>query len=506
MRVSSIGTKSYQLLTRVGPKRARKLKRLTIGRFPAMSLADARKKAQSMLLLVEEGRDPKQVEIEHEAQLERELAEKQKAAALAREHSFAAVRAEFIELHVKPKLKPAVAGAYERTLNRAQFAEWEDRDIRTITKKEITRLFGAWAKVTPTMANRALDYTKSMFTWAIDEMGILEVSQAAGVSKPGAEPGRDRVLSPNELQLLWQGADAAKRFEPIVRLLVLTGQRRTETALMKWSDLALGTDTPTWNIPAANAKNGDGVTLVLQSGERIKGRALIGCDGMWSKIRDTIVGDGKPRVSGHIAYRAVLKRDEVPADLWQPDVILWAGPRTHLVHYPLRRGELYNLVAVFHSDRYVEGWNAEADAGELWARFQGQRPEVLRMLERIETWRMWVLCDREPVKDWSKGRVTLLGDAAHPMLQYLAQGACMATEDAVRLADEVAEQPHDLPAAFRAYVAQRYLRTARVQIMARVYGDFYHARGPAAELRNQMLGAHTPEQSHESISWLYGGM
>jgi 2-polyprenyl-6-methoxyphenol hydroxylase-like FAD-dependent oxidoreductase len=249
----------------------------------------------------------------------------------------------------------------------------------------------------------------------------------------------------------------------------------------------------------------DGVTLTLASGERIEGRALIGSDGMWSKIRDSIVGDGKPRVSGHIAYRAVLKKEDVPADLWRPDVVLWAGPRTHFVHYPLRRGELYNLVAVFHSDRYEEGWNAEADAGELWTRFKGQRPEVLRMLERIETWRMWVLCDREPVKDWSKGAVTLLGDAAHPMLQYLAQGAAMATEDAVCLADKAAATPDDLPGAFRSYVNERYLRTARVQIMARVYGDFYHARGPAAELRNQMLAPRTPEQSYDGIAWLYGG-
>jgi salicylate hydroxylase len=202
----------------------------------------------------------------------------------------------------------------------------------------------------------------------------------------------------------------------------------------------------------------------------------------------------------------VLRREDVPDDLWRPDVILWAGPRTHFVHYPLRRGTLYNLVAVFHSDRYVEGWNAEADPEELWARFKGQRPEVLRLLERIETWRMWVLCDREPVKDWSKGRVTLLGDAAHPMLQYLAQGACMATEDAVWLADRAAETPDDLPAAFRAYQQQRYLRTGQVQIMARVYGEFYHARGVAAELRNQMLGSRTPEQSYDGIAWLYGGM
>ena len=250
----------------------------------------------------------------------------------------------------------------------------------------------------------------------------------------------------------------------------------------------------------------DGVTVRLAGGERIRGRALVGCDGMWSKVREKLVGDGKPLVSGHIAYRAVLRREDVPKDLWQPDVILWAGPRTHFVHYPLRRGELYNLVAVFHSKRYVEGWNEKADADELWAHFKGQRPEVLRMLERIDTWRMWVLCDREPIKDWSKGRATLLGDAAHPMLQYLAQGACMATEDAVWLAEKVAGGPDDLPAAFRAYTEQRYLRTARVQIMARVYGDFYHARGPAAELRNQMLGPRTPEESYEGISWLYDGM
>src|SRR5215204_5247044 len=252
--------------------------------------------------------------------------------------------------------------------------------------------------------------------------------------------------------------------------------------------------------------DGEMVTATLASGERAEGRALIGCDGMWSKTREKIVGDGPPRVSGHIAYRAVLKREDVPDDLWRPDVILWAGPRTHFVHYPLRRGTLYNLVAVFHSDRYEEGWNTEANADELWAHFDGQRPEVLRLLERIETWRMWVLCDREPIKDWSKGRVTLLGDAAHPMLQYLAQGACMATEDAVWLAEKAAAGPDDLPAAFTAYQQQRYLRTGQVQIMARVYGEFYHARGVTAELRGQMLGSRTPEQSYDGIAWLYGGM
>ncbi len=249
---------------------------------------------------------------------------------------------------------------------------------------------------------------------------------------------------------------------------------------------------------------GDKVRVAVDGHDTIEGCALIGCDGLWSSIRDVVVNDGKPRVSGHIAFRAVLKREDVPDELWRPDVILWGGPRTHLVHYPLRRGELYNLVTVFHSDRYEEGWNAQGSLQELIGHFEGQRPEVLTLLNKIEAWRMWVLCDREPVKNWTSGRVTLLGDAAHPMLQYLAQGACMAVEDAVVLAEQVASNPSDLNAAFKAYNMARYLRTARVQITARLYGEFYHAAGPAAELRNAFLSSRTPEQSYESTEWLYG--
>jgi salicylate hydroxylase len=251
--------------------------------------------------------------------------------------------------------------------------------------------------------------------------------------------------------------------------------------------------------------HGDRVTVTLDNGESVEGRALIACDGMWSNIRERIVGDGKPRVSGHIAYRAVLRRDQVPDDLWRPDVVLWAGPRTHFVHYPLRRGELFNLVAVFHSDHYEEGWDAEGSKDLLWQHFKMQVPQVLRLLERIETWRMWVLCDREPVKNWTQGNVTLLGDAAHPMLQYLAQGACMATEDAIVLADKVAAKPDDLSAAFHDYQQERYLRTGRTQIMARVYGEIYHARGVAAELREMALSGRSEEAAYDGIAWLYGG-
>lgn len=247
-----------------------------------------------------------------------------------------------------------------------------------------------------------------------------------------------------------------------------------------------------------------GVIAHFDSHDDLTAAGLIGADGLWSQVRETLIGDGKPNVSGHIAYRAVLKKGDVPTDLWSPDVVLWAGPKTHLVHYPLRRGDLYNLVVVFHSDAYVEGWDAEGALGELDAHFAGQRPEVLRLLEKIDAWRMWVLCDREPVKDWARGHAVLLGDAAHPMLQYLAQGACMATEDAVTLAIMIARHDGHIPKAFAAYAQARYLRTARVQTMARIYGEFYHAAGVKAELRDIMLGGRTPEQAYEGNAWLYG--
>ena len=249
-----------------------------------------------------------------------------------------------------------------------------------------------------------------------------------------------------------------------------------------------------------------GVEVELASGESLSGSALIGADGLWSTIRKRLRDDGPPTVSGHIAYRAVLPTSEVPETSRNNSVVLWAGPKTHLVHYPLHRGDIYNLVSVFHSDRYEEGWDVFGDTAELNRKFQNQHSAVHAMLDKIEDWRMWVLCDREPVKNWSRGRVTLLGDAAHPMLQYLAQGACMATEDAVCLAAKVDQHGTDLEGAFRAYQADRYLRTGRVQLTARFYGDVYHAGGVTAELRAMMLGGRSAEQAYQGMKWLYDGV
>lgn len=244
------------------------------------------------------------------------------------------------------------------------------------------------------------------------------------------------------------------------------------------------------------------VRVTTETGRVHVGRALIGADGLWSKVRERIVADGKPRVAGHIAYRAVLPTSQVPPELRLNDMTLWAGPKFHLVQYPLRRGELFNLVAVFHSDRYEEGWDTYGDTAELELRFKGACAPVKTLLSKIETWRMWVLCDREPAAEWSLGRTTLLGDAAHPMLQYMAQGACMALEDAMSVSRHLAATSN--PAvAFQNYQKERYLRTCRVQLTARVYGEVYHAAGATRDLRNAYLTKRTPDQGIESLAWLY---
>ena len=251
-------------------------------------------------------------------------------------------------------------------------------------------------------------------------------------------------------------------------------------------------------------ETGDGIVARAENGKEYRGAALIGADGLWSTIRQMVVGDGKPNVAGHITYRAVLPTSEMPEQWRWRDMVLWAGEKVHLVHYPLRTGELFNLVAVFHSDRYEEGWDSYGDPAELHERFAKTCEPVRTLLNKIESWRMWVLCDRPPIKDWGKGRITLLGDAAHPMLQYLAQGAGMSIEDAVCLADRVVAADGDYAAAFRAYQQARYLRTGRVQIMARVYGEFYHASGVAKELRNTMLSSRSAEDAMDGMAWLYG--
>jgi len=335
--------------------------------------------------------------------------------------------------------------------------------------------------------------------WMFERLGLVEAINALAVF-PNNLIMMDSITG-EEVTRIALGDPFRKKFKKPYALIHRADLHRVLLEACRASDL-IRLDASQKIV--AVEETGDGVAARTENGGEYRGAALIGADGIWSTIRQIVVGDGKPDVAGHITYRAVLPTAEMPEQFRWRDMVIWAGEKVHLVHYPLRTGELFNLVAVFHSDRYQEGWDSFGDPAELHERFARTCAPVRTLLGKIESWRMWVLCDRPPIKEWSRGRITLLGDAAHPMLQYLAQGACMSIEDAVCLADKAVETDRDYEAAFRAYQQARYLRTGRVQIMARVYGEFFHAGGVAKELRNLMLGARSPEDAMAGMEWLYG--
>ncbi|MGO4329587.1 3-hydroxybenzoate 6-monooxygenase [Cupriavidus sp. 2TAF22] len=246
-----------------------------------------------------------------------------------------------------------------------------------------------------------------------------------------------------------------------------------------------------------------GVTVVDQHGERHRADAVIGCDGVKSAVREALLGD-EPRVTGHVVYRAVVDVADMPADLQINAPVVWAGPHCHLVHYPLRGGEQYNLVVTFHS-REQEVWGVrDGSKEEVLSYFEGIHARPRQMLDRPTSWRRWATADRDPVERWSFGRATILGDAAHPMTQYLAQGACQALEDAVTLGAAVAARDGDFEAAFALYEKVRIPRTARVLYSAREMGRLYHAKGVERLVRNSLWVGRTQEQFYDALQWLHG--
>ncbi|MCR9149560.1 MAG: 3-hydroxybenzoate 6-monooxygenase [Rhodobacteraceae bacterium] len=252
-------------------------------------------------------------------------------------------------------------------------------------------------------------------------------------------------------------------------------------------------------------QDGASVTAILADGGRVTGGALIGADGLWSNIRKRLIGDGAPRVSGHTTYRSVIPVEDMPEDLRWNAATLWAGPKCHIVHYPLSGWKLFNLVVTYHNDAPEPVAGQPVSHDEVRRGFDHVAPVARQVIERGRDWKLWVLCDRDPVMDWVDGRVALLGDAAHPMLQYFAQGACMAMEDAVALAHEMAAAGGDAAAALPAYAARRRLRTARVQLQSREIGQhIYHPAGAHAALRNAVMRAKSPADWYDAVDWLYG--
>jgi 2-polyprenyl-6-methoxyphenol hydroxylase-like FAD-dependent oxidoreductase len=253
-------------------------------------------------------------------------------------------------------------------------------------------------------------------------------------------------------------------------------------------------------------QNGSSVKARLASGAAVEGALLIGADGLWSNLRKQLVADGPPRVSGHTTYRSVIPTEHMPEDLRWNAATLWAGPRCHIVHYPLSGWKLFNLVVTYHNDAPEPVAGKPVPREEVRSGFEHVHERARKIIEHGTDWKLWVLCDRDPVENWVDGRVTLLGDAAHPMMQYFAQGACMAMEDAVCLSHMMASHPEDPQRALEAYRAQRVVRTARVQLQSRAIGEhIYHPAGAHALVRNAIMRTKTSNDFYAELAWLYGG-
>ncbi len=247
-----------------------------------------------------------------------------------------------------------------------------------------------------------------------------------------------------------------------------------------------------------------------RSGEReFRASVLVAADGGNSTLRRHF-SDDQPVPSGYVAYRGALPMHELPFPVSEDmatSVVAYLGPARHLVQYPLRRGQMFNTVAVFRSPAFLRGEARWGLPEELDGAFEGSCDAVQRGLSSLWRDRQWLMHDREPIDTWVHRRIVLLGDAAHPMLQYLAQGACQAVQDAAHLADAASRYRTsggvDWDAALADYQAVRTTHTARVQRTARDWGEFWHVDGFSARFRNQLLRDRDPFD-YRHIDWLYG--
>ncbi len=254
------------------------------------------------------------------------------------------------------------------------------------------------------------------------------------------------------------------------------------------------------------ADRGDAVAVETKDGRAFSGAALVAADGLSSWFRARLIGDGDPRPSGYVAFRTIVPMAQVKADLARDNSALWAGPGLHVVHYPLRQGTEFNIVAVFRTATHAERGDPAAYRAELEYTYRNVHPAARALIGMLDMrWRRAV-SDRDPIRHWHQGRVVLLGDAAHAPLQSLAQGAGMAIEDGACLGELIAATDGDFTSAFRRFEAARLLRTARVQLESRAIWDFYHLdEGVARDVRNATVAEWDEAHLFKCLAWLYDG-
>jgi len=246
-----------------------------------------------------------------------------------------------------------------------------------------------------------------------------------------------------------------------------------------------------------------GVSVGLDGGEPIAATALIGADGVFSNVRKRIVGDGDPLPAGAIIFRATIPAAQMPKDLQKPYPTFWGGPDWHMIYYPISDWTTFNLgcTVLTGQDRLSE---AEEFAPDLVLPYFVDRCEIPDRVLRIpKSFRRFVIVHREPVDNWTMGAATLVGDAAHPMVQYIAQGAAMALEDAICIGNVADECDGDFARAFQRYQDIRIVRTARVQISSMMMSKLNHAKGVERKVRNSLFEGRTAEEFYDRLAWLY---
>jgi salicylate hydroxylase len=252
----------------------------------------------------------------------------------------------------------------------------------------------------------------------------------------------------------------------------------------------------------------DGVTVSARStGSMIaeQGTAFIAAEGLWSATRRRLGHDASPRFAQRAAWRALVPANDVAPEFAEPMVHLWLGPEAHLVHYPVKGGSLINVVVIMDDTWNAPGWSEPASRADFLRRISKNdwAAQALSLISMPESWLKWALYDLKPIPHWSQGRVALLGDAAHPMLPYLAQGAAMALEDAAVVAQCLAQTPDDPAAALRSYEAARWARATKVQRLAARNGARYHLSGVQAMVRNLAMHALGGARLLHHYDWLY---
>lgn len=248
----------------------------------------------------------------------------------------------------------------------------------------------------------------------------------------------------------------------------------------------------------------DSVDIALAHQPATKAAALIGADGVWSEVRHGVIGDARPDFTGEVAWRGLAETQAFPVKGAGTRIGVWLAPGGHLVHYPVSGGRAINVVAIATGEDPGRGWSREVGAGQVSEAFERWAPLCREIIASVTGWRQWPVLDRAPDPCWTSGRVTLLGDAAHPMPPYLAQGGAMAIEDGYVLAECLDANRYRLPAGLKAYQAARMARTARVQAQSRANARHFHADGITRYMRNMVLKTAGGARMLARYDWLYG--